>query len=152
MTNRFQTFVPRSFDLTALNNLIAERQAGIDPFVVLLEEPHLFLDRYDAFTKDGYRRHPNHPMLHLGTVIQLHLLKPKKMLEAEKEATAIQVEAEYRAEILADQNRALVAMQTRILEEAKDKERKQQETAEQAAADAALIEAKAILGLIEVDA
>lgn len=147
--NRFNTFVPRSFDLTTLNTLIAERQAAIDPFVVLVEEPHLFLDRYDGLTKEGYKRHPNHPMLHLGTVIQLHLLKPKKLLDQEKEALAVQVEQQYRQELHEEQNEALRRMQSRLIEENKDKERKAQEQAEQAAADAALIEARTILGLTE---
>ncbi len=145
--NRFNTFVPRSFDLTTLNTLIAEKQAGLDPFVVLVEEPHLFLDRYDGLTKEGYKRHPNHPMLHLGSVIQLHLLKPKKLLDQEKEAVAVAVEAQYRQELHEEQNEALRRMQTRLLEEAKDNERKAQEQAEQAAADAALKEAAQILGL-----
>lgn len=147
MSNRFNTFIPKAFDLTTLNKLIEEKQAGIDPFVVLVEEPHLFLDRYDGLTKEGYKRHPNHPLLHLGTLLQLPLQKPKKLVEQEKEAVAVQVEAEYRAEIQAEQNEALKRMQTRLLEEAKDKERKEQEQAEQAAADAALIEARQILGL-----
>lgn len=145
--NRFNTFVPRQFDLTTLNTLIAEKQAGLDPFVVLVEEPHLFLDRYDGLTKEGYKRHPNHPLLHLGTVIQLHMLKPKKLLDQEKEALAVEVEAQYRAEIKEEQQRALLAMQSRLIEEAKDAERKEREAAEQAAADAALAEAKQILGL-----
>lgn len=149
MTNRFNTFVPRQFDLTTLNQLIAERQAGIDPFVVLVEEPHLFLDRYDGLTKEGYKRHPNHPMLHLGTVIQLHLLKPKKQLEQEKEAVAIEVERHYRQELQQEQDEAIRRMQTRLIEEVKDKQRKEQEQADQAVAEAALIEARAILGLTE---
>lgn len=147
MSNRFSTFIPRQFDMTTLNNLIEEKQQGLDPFVVLVEEPHLFLDRYDGLVKEGYRRHPNHPMLHLGTLIQMHLLKPKKQLEQEKEAVAIEVEAIYRQELKEEQQRALAAMQTRLLEEAKEKERKVQEEAEQAAADAALNEARQILGL-----
>lgn len=152
MSNRFNTFAPRQFDLTILNKLIEEKQRGLDPFVVLVEEPHLFLDRYDGLTKEGYKRHPSHPMLHLGSVVQLPLLKPKKMVEQEKEAVAIEVERQYRAEILEEQNEALRRMQIRLLEEAKDKERKAQEEAEQVAAEAALIEARVILGLTEGDA
>lgn len=152
--NKYGTFIPKAFDLTELQQRIKAAQAQHDKHKVIYCPASQALAEYDELLNQGYVRDTEYPVLtHSLDVIQawlqITMLKPKKVIQKELEAIAVEVEELYRAEVKADQQRALAAMQTRLLEEAKEKQRKEQEKADQAAADAALIEARAILGLTE---
>ncbi len=151
--NKYQTFVPKAFDMTELNQRVANAQASHSKYFCLYEPQTMFFRSYDQMIRDGYVRDDNHAVLAMPSGsevwLQVQLIKPKKMVAKELEEISVNVEAEYRAEIKADQSEALRRMQTRLIEEAKEVERKEREAAEQAAADAALIEARTILGLTE---
>ncbi len=152
--NRFNTFVPKSFDLTELNQRIADAQAQHDRHKVLYAPASQVLAEYDSLVKDGYIRSTEHPVLThsldvMQAWLQITLTKPKKVIQKELEEIAIDVEELYRAEIKADQQEALKRMQRRLLVE--QQEKAQKESAErQAALEAqALAEAMEILNIKE---
>jgi hypothetical protein len=145
--NRFNTYVPQQFSQEELNTRIEAAQGWVDKNKVLVEDSVRFLDVYDAMIKSGYTRSPDQPMLIMQSLVQVILKKPKKILDKEYEKVAVEVEEQYRQEVKDDQTLALQLMQTRIIEEAKEKVRKQQELADAAIADAALVQARQILNL-----
>jgi hypothetical protein len=145
--NRFNTYVPQQFSQEELNTRIEAAQGWVDKNKVLVEDSVRFLDVYDAMIKSGYTRSPDQPMLIMQSLVQVILKKPKKMLDKEYEQIAVQVEADYRAEIEAEQIDALEKMKIRLLSEAKEKADKEMAAVQAQLEAAALVEAAAILGL-----
>lgn len=151
MSNKYQTYVPQAFDLTTLNERIAKAQAAHSKHFCLYEPQTMFFRSYDQYVKDGYVRDDHQPVLAMPsgseTWIQVHLVKPKKVISKELEALAIEVEAAYHQEIKADQIEALRRMQQRLIAEAEEKRvREEADTRAQIEADV-LAEAAQILGL-----
>ncbi|TXH86827.1 MAG: hypothetical protein E6Q71_06105 [Pseudomonas sp.] len=150
--NKYQTFVPKAFDMTELNQRIADAQAQHDRHKVLYAPASQALTEYDDLVKDGYVRSTEHPVLThsldvMQAWLQITLIKPKKVIQKEMEQIAIDVEELYRAEIKADQAEALKRMQRRLLIEAQEKQQKDEsERLAQLEAEA-LAEAAQILGL-----
>lgn len=147
MSNIYNSFIPMAFDLTELNKRIEAKKSFIDQHITIVEETNRFLDLYDDHLSKGFKRDPKLPLLHMGPLIQISLLKPKKLLEKEYETTAVQVEAEYRAEVKANQALAVENMVNRILGEAETKQAKAQEEIQRQLANAARVEALMILNL-----
>lgn len=147
MSNRFGTYVPAKFDLTEVQKRVNEAKADINPFTTLVEDNTKFIAAYDEHVCKGYRRSPEHPLLILGNIIQLVMLKPKKMLEKEYEQLSIEVEADYKAEIKAEQADALDKMKNRIIIEAQEARAKETAQEQEILEAAALAEAMQILNL-----
>lgn len=152
--NKYQTFVPKAFDMTELNQRIADAQSFHDKHKVLYAPASQALAEYDDLVKAGYVRSTEHPVLThsldvLQAWLQITLVKPKKVIIKELEQTAIDVEELYRSEIKADQAEALKRMTQRLLIEGQ--ERQQKDEAERLAQleAQALAEAAQILGLTE---
>ena len=81
--------------------------------------------------------------------LQITMLKPKKVIQKELEEISVTVEAEYRAEIKADQAEALKRMTQRLLAEEEDRQAKEIAAARTAAEARAAAEAAQILNIEE---
>lgn len=151
--NKYQTFIPKAFNLSELNNRIADAQASHSKHFCLYEPQTMFFRSYDQMIRDGYVRDDNHAVLAMPSGsevwLQVQLIKPKKLVAKELEEISVNVEAEYRAEIKVDQQEALKRMTQRLLIEAQEKQQKDEaERLAQLEAEA-LAEAAQILGLTE---
>lgn len=149
MTMKYETYIPMQFDLTTLQSRVTAAQEQISKHHALYMTQTEFFTEYDQMVKDGFVRDPMHPVLVMpsggsDSWIQVQLVKPKKALTKEAELIAITVEAEYRAEIKADQAEALKRMQARIIGESLDKKAKEQ------AAERAQLEAAALAQALEI--
>ena len=153
--NKYQTFIPKAFDLTELQQRVKAAQSQHDKHKVIYQPASQALVEYDELLNQGYVRDTEYPVLtHSLDVMQawlkITMLKPKKVIQKELEEISVTVEAEYRAEIKADQAEALKRMTQRLLAEEEEKQAKEiaQRFAEREAA--ALAEAAQILGLTDV--
>ncbi len=150
--NKYGTFIPKRFDMTELNQRIADAQSQHDKHKVLYAPASQALAEYDDLVKDGYVRSTEHPVLThsldvMQAWLQITLTKPKKVISKELEQIAIDTEELYRSEIKADQAEALKRMQQRLLIEVQEKQQKDEaERLAQLEAEA-LAEAAHILGL-----
>lgn len=149
--NKYSTYIPKAFDLTTLNERIAEVHAQHSKHFCLYEPQTQFFRSYDQYIKDGYVRDDHQAVLAMPSGsevwLQVHLIKPKRVISKELEEISVTVEALYRAEIKADQAEALKRMTQRLLAEEEEKQSKEiaQRLAEREAA--ALAEAAQILGI-----
>lgn len=152
--NKYSTYIPKAFDLTTLNELIAEAHTQHSNHFCLYEPQTQFFRSYDQYIKDGYVRDDQQAVLAMPSGsevwLQVHLIKPKRVISKELEQIAVDTEALYRTEIKADQQKALAAMQRRLIAESEEK-RAREEAAQRSQIEAeALAEAAQILGLTDV--
>lgn len=152
--NKYSTYIPKAFDLTTLNERIAEAHTQHSKHFCLYEPQTQFFRSYDQLIKDGYVRDDHQAVLAMPSGsevwLQVHLIKPKRVISKELEEISVTVEALYRAEIKADQAEALRRMQTRLIAEAEEQRvREEADRRAQIEADA-MEEARQILKLDEV--
>lgn len=151
--NKYGTYIPKAFDLSELNNRIADAQASHSKHFCLYEPQTMFFRSYDQMIRDGYVRDDNHAVLAMPSGsevwLQVQLIKPKKLVAKELEEISVNVEAEYRAEIKVDQQKALRRMQQRLIAEAQEKAQKEESDRLAALEAQALKEAMEILNISE---
>lgn len=152
--NKYQTYIPKQFDLTELQQRIKAAQAQHDKHKVIYCPASQALAEYDQLTAEGYVRDTEYPVLThsldvMQAWLQITMIKPKKVIQKEFEALAVDTEDLYRAEIKADQQKALAAMQRRLIAEAQEKQEKEEQSRRAQIEADALAEAAAILGLTD---
>lgn len=150
--NKYQTFIPKAFDLTELQQRTKAAQSEHDRHMVIYCPASQALAEYDQLTAEGYVRAQDYPVLThsldvMQAWLQITMIKPKKIISKELEEISVTVEAEYRAEVKADQQKALAAMQRRLIAEAQEKQEKEEQSRRAQIEAEALAEAAQILGL-----
>ena len=150
--NKYQTYIPKQFDLTELQQRVKAAQAQHDKHKVIYQPASQALAEYDELLSQGYVRDTEYPVLThsldvMQSWLQITLIKPKKVIQKEHEAIAVDTEELYRAEVKADQQKALAAMQRRIIAEAEEKKAKEATARRAQIEAAALEEAAQILGI-----
>lgn len=133
MTNKYQTFVPATFNQAELDSRVTKAKGRVHQNKLFTS--HAFagaLEQIEALTAEGWKLDikgytPVAVPLNGMIDFQFLMTKPAKLIKAEQATAAQQAETEYKAEIEAEQALALERMTARILGERKDKLEKEEQ-------------------------
>ncbi|MGX5219874.1 hypothetical protein ACVTMO_14695 [Pseudomonas segetis] len=153
MTMKYETFVPRQFDQKELDKRVKQAQLKVSP--TKLFTTFSFADaltQIESLTAEGWKLDikgytPVAIPMGMSFDLQWLMVKPVKLLKAEQLEAASKAELEYKAELEAEQQLAVERMVSRLIGESKDKQIKEQATAEEQAKLDAIAQAKQILGV-----
>ncbi|WP_286978148.1 hypothetical protein [Pseudomonas sp.] len=153
MTMKYETFVPRQFDQSELDNQITRKQQMHNKYVFVecasFAEAITTLKQYESekYTLDKDFLPISLPMVNGVSFFQFRMIKPEKLIKQELAYIATETTEQYKIALKAEQAEAVERMVNRLVGEQAERELKESIARQDAQLNEARKQAQEILGL-----